>query len=193
MFSYLRNGLQQLGTEEMEYTLAGAAQATGIAKTTIFRAIKSGKISAKRLDDRTYRIDASELARVYPIAAMNRSTRTERNISQQDKKPGTPRVSEMEVAVLRTRLEMVEGQLTRERELRDQERESAGRERETTLETVTDLRRRLDRAEERVLALSAPPSPPPVPAAAVVEPIAPAPVTPSKPQAGFLARLFGRA
>ena len=176
----------------MEYTLAGAALATGIAKTTIFRAIKSGKISAKRLDDKTYRIDASELARVYSIVPDQRSEGTERNIPQHDKKPGTPRVSEMEVAVLRTKLEMVEAQLTRERELREQERESAERERDATRETVADLRKRLDRAEERVLALSAPPSQPPVPAAAVVEPVAPVPLVPPKPPAGFLARLFGR-
>ena len=176
----------------MEYTLAGAAQATGIAKTTIFRAIKSGKISAKRLDDKTYRIDASELARVYPIVPDQRSEGTEKNVPQQDKKPGTPRVSEVEVAVLRTKLEMVEAQLTRERELREQERESAERERDATRETVADLRKRLDRAEERVLALSAPPSQPPVLATAVVEPVAPVPLVPPKPPAGFLARLFGR-
>ena len=177
----------------MEYTLAGAAQATGIAKTTIFRAIKSGKVSAKRLDDKTYRIDASELARVYPIVAADRSEGTQRNVPQQDKKPGTLCVSEVDVAVLRTRLEMVEAQLAREREVRDQERESVGREREATLETVADLRKRLDRAEERVLALSAPPSQPPVPAATVVEPVAPAPLVLPKPPPGFLARLLGRA
>lgn len=177
----------------MEYTLAGAAQATGIAKTTIFRAIKSGKVSAKRLDDKTYRIDASELARVYPVVAADHSEGTQRNVPQQDKKPGTLRVSEVEVAVLRTRLEMVEAQLAREREVRDQERESVGREREATLETVADLRKRLDRAEERVLALSAPPSQPPVPAATVVEPVAPAPLVLPKPPPGFLARLLGRA
>ena len=176
----------------MEYTLAGAAQATGIAKTTIFRAIKSGKISAKRLDDKTYRIDASELARVYPTVAVERSDGTEKNVPQQDKRPGTSRPSELEVAVLKARLEMAEAQLTRERELRDQERESVGREREATLETVQDLRKRLDRAEERVLALSAPPSQPPAPVATAVEPVAPVP-SPSRPSASFLARLFGRA
>ena len=101
-------------------------------------------------------------------------------------------VFKVEVAVLRTKLEMVEAQLTRERELREQERESAERERDTTRETVADLRKRLDRAEERVLALSAPPSQPPAPAAAVVEPVAPAPLVAPKPPAGFLARLFGR-
>lgn len=177
----------------MEYTLAGAAQATGIAKTTIFRAIKSGKLSAKRLDDRTYRIDASELARVYPIVASQRSDETVRNVPKQEKRPGTPRVSEAEVAVLRTKLEMVEAQLARERDLRDQERESAERERETTRETVADLRKRLDRSEERVLALTAVPSPSAAPHATVAEVATLAPVVAPRPRGGLLSRLFGRA
>ena len=79
------------------------------------------------------------------------------------------------MAVLQVRVEMLEAQLVRERE------------------TVDDLRKRLDRAEERVLALSAPPSQLPVPAVAVVEPVAPVPLVPPKPPAGFLARLFGRS
>ncbi len=88
---------------------------------------------------------------------------------------------------------MTKDQLARERETHDQERQAVERERETTRETVADLRKRLDRSEERVLALSAPPSQPPASAAPVAEPVAPAPLTPPKPPAGFLARLFGRA
>lgn len=177
----------------MEYTLAGAAQATGIAKTTIFRAIKSGKLSAKRLDDRTYRIDASELTRVYPIVAAERSRTPEKNVPQQQETPATFHISEVEVAVLRTKLEMMEAQLARERDLREQEREGVEREREATRDTVADLRKRLDRAEERVLALTALPSPPaalPLPAAEIVTS---APLAAPRSQGGFLSRLFGRS
>ncbi len=92
------------------------------------------------------------------------------------------------MALLQLELRMTKDQLARERETHDQERQAVERERETTRETVADLRKRLDRAEERVLALS-PPSQRSVPAAAVVEPVAPAP---PKPSAGFLVRLFGR-
>jgi len=51
----------------MQYTLGEAAKATGKSKTTLHRAIKSGKISATRQDDNSYSIDPSELHRVFPL------------------------------------------------------------------------------------------------------------------------------
>lgn len=48
-------------------SLGQAAKLAGIGKTTLTRAIKAGRISAQRLDDGSYRIDPSELARVYPV------------------------------------------------------------------------------------------------------------------------------
>jgi excisionase family DNA binding protein len=48
-------------------SLGQAAKLAGIGKTTLTRAIKAGRISAERLDDGSYRIDPSELARVYPV------------------------------------------------------------------------------------------------------------------------------
>ena len=87
---------------------------------------------------------------------------------------------------------MTKDQLVRERDLRDQERQGIERERETTSDTVADLRRRLDRSEERVLALSAPSSPPVAPLVVAAALAAPAPASPPKAPTGFLARLFGR-
>lgn len=49
------------------YTLGQAARATGKAKVTLARAVKSGRISAMRGEDGTYRIDPAELERVYPL------------------------------------------------------------------------------------------------------------------------------
>jgi hypothetical protein len=131
----------------MEYTLTKAAEATGKGKSTIHRAIKSGKLSAKRHDDGSYSIDASELHRVFP-------RNTQEHLPRDDKKPSVePPLVELEV--LRMKAAMLEEQLGRERD------------------SVEDLRRRLDRAEERVLALSAP--------------------APNRaPQKGVLARLLGR-
>ena len=43
-----------------------AAEQVGVSKATIFRAIKSGRLSANRREDGTYAIDPAELARVYP-------------------------------------------------------------------------------------------------------------------------------
>lgn len=54
----------------MIFTLRTAAQHTGTSKSTILRAIKSGRLSAARLEDGTYEIDAAELERVYPAQRM---------------------------------------------------------------------------------------------------------------------------
>ena len=145
----------------MEYTLNGAAKATGKGKSTLHRAIKSGKLSARRTEEGSYLIDAAELARVFPVEPPGPSPWD--NVGRNDTPPEHPGTA---VAVLQVRVEMLEAQLARERD------------------TVDDLRKRLDRSEERVLTLTAEPKPSPAPS-----PIAPAPKRPS----GLLARLFGRA
>jgi len=50
----------------MPYTLAEAATATGTNKTTILRAIKSGKISGAKDEHGEWHIEPAELHRVYP-------------------------------------------------------------------------------------------------------------------------------
>lgn len=50
-----------------ELSLSQAAKIAGKSKSTINRAIKSGKLSATRHDDGSYSIDGSELARAFPI------------------------------------------------------------------------------------------------------------------------------
>ena len=168
----------------MEYTLAGAAQAIGMGKTTIFRHIKKGRLSARRLEDGSYRIDASELARAFPPASVEQPEPTlwkaREQLGTTSEEGGT------DLAVLRVRLEMaemrskmLENQLAREQELADR-----------TRETVDDLRVRLDRAEERVLALSAPPSQPIPQPVQEPPPVAPAGAELSKAPKGFLARLL---
>lgn len=51
----------------MGYSLGQAAKATGRSKTTIHRAITSGRLSASRDDRGGYSIDPSELARVFQV------------------------------------------------------------------------------------------------------------------------------
>jgi hypothetical protein len=58
--------MTQLGTMS-ELSLTQAAKIAGKSKSTINRAIKSGKLSATRHDDGSYSIDGAELARVFPI------------------------------------------------------------------------------------------------------------------------------
>ena len=48
-------------------TLGQAARLAGVGKTTLTRAIKSGRLSATRRDDGGYQIDPSELSRVYNV------------------------------------------------------------------------------------------------------------------------------
>lgn len=50
----------------MSYTLGDAARAVGKSKTTLHRAIKSGRISAIKAEDGSYSIEPSELHRVFP-------------------------------------------------------------------------------------------------------------------------------
>ena len=50
----------------MSYTLGEASKAVGKSKATLSKAIKSGKISAKKNEDGSFSIEAVELHRVYP-------------------------------------------------------------------------------------------------------------------------------
>ena len=50
----------------MAYTLGEAAKATGKSKAAISRAIKNHTLSADKQADGSYRIDPSELHRIYP-------------------------------------------------------------------------------------------------------------------------------
>src|SRR5450830_1064317 len=52
----------------MPYTLAEAAKATGTNKTTILRAIKSGKLSGTKDTHGEWQVEPVELHRVYPVA-----------------------------------------------------------------------------------------------------------------------------
>lgn len=47
-------------------TLSDAAEAAGVAKSTLWRAIKSGRLSAGKTVVGSYQVDAAELFRVFP-------------------------------------------------------------------------------------------------------------------------------
>lgn len=111
----------------MRYTLGTAAKATGKAKSTILRSIKSGTISAHKAHNGSYEIEPSELHRVFPP---NRTQQAPSNDTQSH---------EEQAATLHLRLGILEA-----------ERE---REREQMQATIDDLRARLDRSEDRITAL----------------------------------------
>lgn len=114
----------------MSYTLNEAAKATGKSKTTIHRALKSGKISAVKRDNGAYAIEPAELHRVFPPVPVERhEERSNRNDEHQHNDQGT----------LRIQLETIE----KERE----------RERQQLQEVITDLREDRDRWRQQATAL----------------------------------------
>ena len=121
----------------MKFTLGQAAKETGLAKSTLSRDIKSGKISATRLVNGSYEIDASELFRVYDrVTPETGSGNTSSNDQQPLNSPSGTVGLQSEVQRLR---EMVEA-FGIERE----------RERSQLEDQIRDLRRRLDvEGEER--------------------------------------------
>lgn len=98
--------------------LAQASQITGKARTTLLRAIHSGKLSVTRNEHGNYLIDVAELGRVYAL-------KNEMSTSE----PKAHRAQPDSDALLRTQLELLQMQLERERQ------------------TVDDLRKRLDGSE----------------------------------------------
>lgn len=125
----------------MILTLRQAAELTGKSKSTLTRAIKSGRLSASRNGEGMYAIDPAELARAYPFV--------ERPDAQHDARHGAPGNGETkadDAAILRLRLSLLIDE-------QDRERAAAEREREQQAATVADLRTRLDRAEQRITAL----------------------------------------
>jgi hypothetical protein len=62
----------------MAYSLAQAADAVGMARSSILRAIKAGKMSATRDENNEWQIEPAELHRVYPAPAAATSRTDER-------------------------------------------------------------------------------------------------------------------
>ena len=96
----------------MSYTLGEAAKAVEFSKPTLSRAIKSGKLSATRLEDGSYQIDAAELQRWKDSNGhRNGSKRQTTTRNGTDVTPSeTPDSSglEIEVATLREQLRSAE-------------------------------------------------------------------------------------
>ena len=115
----------------MSYTLGDAAKAVGKSKTTLHRAIKSGRISATKLENGSYAIDPSELHRVFPpVTAGTPDESFHRNDTEQQSNT---------LETLRIQLEMHEKERERERALLQ--------------ETIADLREDRDKWRQQATAL----------------------------------------
>src|SRR4051794_18342096 len=109
--------------------LSEAAKLTDTARSTLYRAIKAGRLSATTDPNGAVRIDPAELERVFPVKTERDSDATSRETTRNVTRPAelVGRVAELEA-----RLSERDERLT---EARDQ---------------IADLRRRLDaEAEER--------------------------------------------
>jgi excisionase family DNA binding protein len=71
-------------------TLGQAAKETGLGKSTILRAVKSGRLSATRNDDGSWHIDPSELFRVYAPTQRGTPDTPGTPAAAQDAPPSTP-------------------------------------------------------------------------------------------------------
>lgn len=111
-----------------------AAKEVGKSVPTITRAIKSGKLSASKLDGGGYEIDPSELFRVFQPVKDETKQNPKMLGSETPQKNNSDRMLQGEVDALRDQL----AALNIERE----------REREQFSDTIEDLRQRLDKSED---------------------------------------------
>ena len=109
----------------MVYTLGEAAKATGKSKATISKAIKSGRISAKKDETGTFNIDPSELHRVYPPTVSTEQNETPVNASVKTDNDGTIRELQARLEAAHERLSDREGVISDLREDRDKWRQQA--------------------------------------------------------------------
>jgi len=116
-------------------SLAEAARLTGKSRTTIQRAIKSGKLSAPKDEHGNYCIDPAELNRVYPLksegARGTHSAAASGTLRNSNGTGGAP----PDIRVLRAELKASQQMI-----------EERGK-------TIEDLRTRLDDSDRRVTAL----------------------------------------
>lgn len=106
----------------MPYTLAEAAKATGTNKTTILRAIKSGKVSGTKDEHGTWLVEPAELHRVYPPAELRSDA--DNGATQRYAPPAAPAI-EAQIAALRDTAELLRVQLDDVRKDRDHWRDQA--------------------------------------------------------------------
>ena len=120
----------------MSYTLGTAAKATGKDRSTISRAIKKGKVSAKKDENGQWDIDPVELHRVYPAIQQDNSERNSNN--------ATPDNNELllKVAELKGQLEAVNEREKLKDQMLAEVREDRDKWRQQATALLTDQRTR---------------------------------------------------
>src|SRR5450830_1119571 len=101
------------------FSLSEAASAAGISKSTLWRAITSGRVSATRTDTGDYRVDPSELHRVFPPAT------AETRPTPPKMKAETAALLEAQICGLKDTAALLRSQLDDTRQDRDHWRDQA--------------------------------------------------------------------
>lgn len=123
-------------------TLSQAARAISKSKSTLNRAVKSGRLSAVRNEDGTFSIDPSELARAFPQNTKEREPEPRKDPIEE--RLGTEDSSK--VAMLEQLLEREREALVREREVSADLKEDRDRWRAQATGLLSDLRTVQDKA-----------------------------------------------
>lgn len=113
--------------KQQNFSAKQAAKEVKKATSTITRAIKTGKLSAKKNDNGDWEIQASELFRVYPANENGANTKTQ-SANTETETDNNSKLLEIEIKHLRERL------IDKESSLEDKN------------EVIEDLRKRLDKA-----------------------------------------------
>ena len=109
----------------MVYTLGEAAKATGKSKATISKAIKSGRVSARKDETGTFHIDPSELHRVYPPTVHSERKETPTNTPERTNIDGTIRELQARLEAAHERLSDKDAVIADIKEDRDRWRQQA--------------------------------------------------------------------
>jgi excisionase family DNA binding protein len=108
-----------------ELSLSQAAKLTGKSKSTINRAIKTGKLSATRHENGTYSIDPAELTRAFDVEPLE-------GVKRRD--------ADLDGTRLLERITALEVMLNREREISADLKEDRDRWRQQATNLLTDLK-----------------------------------------------------
>ncbi|WP_417255224.1 hypothetical protein [Celeribacter sp.] len=109
----------------MAYTLGEAAKATGKSKATISKAIKSGRISASKDETGAFKIDPSELHRVYPPTPQGDQKETPESSKVNTLESGDLKVLQARLEAIQERLDDKEAVISDLRQDRDKWRQQA--------------------------------------------------------------------
>jgi hypothetical protein len=122
---------------ETKFNIAQAAELAGVARQTIHRFVKKGKLSVEKTADGKTVIDKSELLRVFPNLVTPGASHMLR--------PDTPQVT----AILQSQIELLQRELDVTRQERERDREEYRREKDRLLGII----------EKQTLLLPAPKEP----------------------------------